>query len=1285
MGLKINIKVRMSAVKLKNKRLNRQKQHALALKDDSIDLRALHGTSLRGGSLIRRLVAEFWAQGVNPVYFFPTMQVSAPTTVIPKGRKRLAKTRNLQSKSASAKRIQDAIRAHNARGEFCRRAVSAERRIAAVYVLQRWMRHTLVIMRAQEARRQRKLKQRSMDAALAIQGAFRGHNARLEVRYWIRRSADFVNEEIHKACSIKIQTALRARFARNRFAKVERESKRLTREQIKQQNAATSIQCAVRCLWARRKNETVNYLFCRKIADKFATKVQCAYRCHLARGASVKLNRVLSILEGWGAGFAWRRTMEDLVRIASRDWGLIMAVAAKQVGPRMAFTRSQALAPAILPNWWIGHFPVRYSSRVNLKSEVFQELEEQLRKDKIHSLGGVRDFSASMRIISRLVGEVSQVHVVSLGLTTAYDTLVSLMVFCNIHGSNLAASGDERSQKAGLDLLKYAEALSDGPTLSLPGMVEKMQYKLWTHSNLSRLYYMRGDFTRAADHARVMMAIKVGEPAREELMNVFGHMYLGLIQSKMGRHTTAAATLEKTLENLSAWYDKYPAIRDVLEGTLDAGGFQTFCWSKDTSRLYYCTPAHLAAVCTYNLSVEQAACNMMDESLLSGRRAVALSIKEVHRDAVFFRRSRKTLIALEQISVTDQTFAVNRAEPKKVEARRMSMLPFNEGFGTAESKTMRWKPGSARETSTSSPHGEFKESAVLQPSAGDDERPHSKGSSNGAVSVGSTVASPPKPISLGNLSPRPAVLGNVSSPLPARGSPKPDAMFDPSLSPRPNQSPVKATLEAEEESGVFSKTNVERFGMWFGPAIAMQNDSLTDNGNSQQPQHVQEELQNIESITSHLDLAGVEDQRADEKTWGSSPSIFVRFSAETAAVTRQAPLPAKKSSLPPMFNPASDIMSALFEEEGEDEGIASMPPLLLIAALPLSKHDCLELTTRQGQHLHWMMRADNGGRNGINELNAIKKACGDVLNGPAKLKNIHSASTRAFVRDIIVLALQAALMRSALAHEGLGQGNFRTADQLIILVDSLVMAGLPGKDEEGGPDSHQALMGTLASLIRTLVLAGQHRYGDAEKEIAAAIPLATEEARIVLHLNRSAILCKEGRHKEGFQSARDAHNILANFDEEDELFCYSPSHSESELTRQSMHQFSAFSKFMCSVESLLLGFEGPALRFAKDGLHILNTNDSPRQMYPQCKLLAEVVTRMEIYAAQCLSRGVSPQISTSSSSKLGTDRQSASATPAPAARPSKVSSKKATQNGTPKKLPKIKGGTTAKPVKLTVR
>lgn len=98
---------------------------------------------------------------------------------------------------------------------------------------------------------------------------------------------------------------------------------------------------------------------------------------------------------------------------------------------------------------------------------------------------------------------------VSLGLSTAYDTMVSLTVFCNIHGSILASSSDEKSQKAGLDLFKYAEALGDGPTFSLPGMVEKMEYKQWTHSNLCRLYYQRGEYAKAADHAREMMSTKV--------------------------------------------------------------------------------------------------------------------------------------------------------------------------------------------------------------------------------------------------------------------------------------------------------------------------------------------------------------------------------------------------------------------------------------------------------------------------------------------------------------------------------------------------------------------------------------------------------------------------------------------------------------------------------------------------------------------------------------------------------------------------------------------------------
>lgn len=150
-----------------------------------------------------------------------------------------------------------------------------------------------------------------------------------------------------------------------------------------------------------------------------------------------------------------------------------------------------------------------------------------------------------------------------------------------------------------------------------------------------------------------------------------------------------------------------------------------------------------------------------------------------------------------------------------------------------------------------------------------------------------------------------------------------------------------------------------------------------------------------------------------------------------------------------------------------------MPSLLLIAALPLTRHDCLELTTRQGNHLHAAMRADGGGKNGTIALKAIRQACGDVLNGPAKLKSLYSAGVRAFVRDIIVLALQEGLTRTAMAHEGLGEANVRTADQLLVIVESLVMSGILGKEADTGPESHQAQMKILASLVRSLVFAAQ--------------------------------------------------------------------------------------------------------------------------------------------------------------------------------------------------------------------
>jgi hypothetical protein len=70
-------------------------------------------------------------------------------------------------------------------------------------------------------------------------------------------------------------------------------------------------------------------------------------------------------------------------------------------------------------------------------------------------------------------------------------------------------------------------------------------------------------------------------------------------------------------------------------------------------KLYHCTPAHVAAVCQYNLSVELAATGLYEDAVLTARKAVALAVTSMHKEVIFFRRCRKTLISIEQFAQTD--------------------------------------------------------------------------------------------------------------------------------------------------------------------------------------------------------------------------------------------------------------------------------------------------------------------------------------------------------------------------------------------------------------------------------------------------------------------------------------------------------------------------------------------------------------------------------------------------------------------------------------------------------
>jgi len=288
---------------------------------------------------------------------------------------------------------------------------------------------------------------------------------------------------------------------------------------------------------------------------------------------------------------------------------------------------------------------------VDLKKEPLVALDSQIRRDRIKTLGGIGDFKQTLKLLSSLVNDLTGgFRVKALDLTASFDLLVSLIAFCNIRGTDLVSERSftasqhntslEKCRQMGVEMLKYAELLCDGPTFAMPGLTEKQEYKQWTYNNLCRVYFALGAFQKASEYSRMIEATKTDEAGRDELVSITSQIHVALLHSKLGKHNTAVSTLVKTSQRLVQW-----CARSSRQES-----WTTFCSSRILTRRYFCSALHLAGVCQYNLSVEYAAVDRMSHALEAAKRAYALALRDANNEPIFFRRCQRTLMALESIA-----------------------------------------------------------------------------------------------------------------------------------------------------------------------------------------------------------------------------------------------------------------------------------------------------------------------------------------------------------------------------------------------------------------------------------------------------------------------------------------------------------------------------------------------------------------------------------------------------------------------------------------------------------
>jgi hypothetical protein len=474
-------------------------------------------------------------------------------------------------------------------------------------------------------------------AAACIQNNVRMHFALLEFRFMSRLQLSGRDE-----AAKKIQAKQRSIVARER-TKLERIGRTNHRNLV-------VLQKAYRCHLARQLLLMKTHARFRDQASERACLIQTNVRQHLARNLMTRVKKAMSMMQQWVARYSWKIAIDCLTNIAAEEWRTICAHMAEVHGRKYAFSKAQILAPAVLPSWYLSHFPLNITHRVDLKTDPLLGLENQIRRDRINTLGGIGDFQETLNKLASLVDELTgAARVQALDMSASYNLLVSLIVFCNIHGTDMVSERNfmvpkqeaslEKFRMVGIELLRYAQRLCDGPDFAVSGLTEKLEYQQWTLNNLTRVHFMLGDYEKAAECSRMIETIKTGDQRRDNLVAIISLLHVALVQSKLGKHNTAISTLQKTSDRLVTW----------CSGNRQRS-WPSFCNTRILTKRYVSNAAHLAGVCHYNLAIEYAAVERTGEALEAGKRAWALANMDANSEPIFLRRCKRTIFALETIT-----------------------------------------------------------------------------------------------------------------------------------------------------------------------------------------------------------------------------------------------------------------------------------------------------------------------------------------------------------------------------------------------------------------------------------------------------------------------------------------------------------------------------------------------------------------------------------------------------------------------------------------------------------
>lgn len=1131
------------------------------------EIRKSCGMPFRSIPLIRRIQAERARQNFDEELVLHKRRVklgcvpsSAYQRDTPEALESALKVSGMTKTRESAEVLQRRARVYFARVKTADAMVRRDLRIAATKRLQNWARNTMRIWNARldmRARIATKTKEAAEKAAtLRLQGAYRGRMARLERRFLARIMDARLEEEQEQHAVLKTQAFFRKMLARKIVSRMKQN--KLTRMDANQPKRASLIlQCAIRSHWARRHYHAVKDNIFFGFACRVAIRLQAWARMTQAKRQARKVAHSLHMMQQWSAGFAWNKTVTDLTRLAAADWRSLVKNVGALLGPKTAFREAQALAPAVMPSWWLGHFPVSFSSRVNLKAAPLVNLQEQLRKDRILALGGICKFEKSLQFVAELVREVTEVHVEALDLSESYEALVSLLAFCNIQGCELASSGEPSSQQAGHELLLYAGKLADGPNLSVSGMREKLEFRQWTHCNLTRVYYLEGKFDKASYHARILGSMTTDEPRRDALTKVTSMLYLAAVQSKACKHNTAIATLQDASDTLAQWCaDSDPAVAPVPSWT-------TFCCSKDMTRRYHCTPSHLAAVCQYNLSVELASREQYPQAVLAAKRAVALAAIDKIAEPVFHRRAANTLAAMEVIKQQPPT-AANRPPPEIIDRLRNLSSPSQDDLDLSIQSVH-----SVREVTLSRP--------------GTSNSSHLSKDDTIRIYQSSRIQTPASP----------------STPAKADFEDQPD-------SPRP--------MEESDPLPLHMETSRRRFGVWFPPHVALRNtidlsNQPGDLPEKKSPKHAPPSPGKEQSPPSPLS-SSMSSSLASQPQ-GGPHTAFLRKEVSLVELKGHGPR-SQGSKLGPVtvsdkrqvdmggWHGKRNLLEAQLNAE-----------LLLLNMMPLQRLDVLEMITPEGVGLKREVLAEDNPKAALAFVVQALQATNTHSNMGLK----PSPSLQANLKDIAVITVLCVSKYMSLGQEGMSlsggspgekehvqavmKANTKWAEKFARVAATILFG-----------TTFKGLHGELKALVKMQIalcqaLTGQLQaamYGLLELKTAFAAKKGSKQLLVVLMLNLSTMLSKMDMHKDAFEACDEAWQVLSGMNTSEDWDCFSPGHSVEETVRVPWGMLCGFCKFQQAVQSLWMGFEGPALKLAETSYGLTHKKGHASSLPPDAVL-----------------------------------------------------------------------------------